>query len=60
MRRVLAAMVLAPNSNIAFLDEPSSGMYIESKYILWSSVRKQAGLNTFSWVVIFIYSFIIK
>jgi ABC-2 type transport system ATP-binding protein len=39
-RRVLLAMALASGSEVLFLDEPSTGLDVESKYILWSVIRK--------------------
>jgi ABC-2 type transport system ATP-binding protein len=39
-RRVLLAMTLATGAEILFLDEPSVGLDVESKYVLWSAIRK--------------------
>lgn len=39
-RRILAAMVLASGAPIVFLDEPTAGIDVEGKYVIWSSLRE--------------------
>jgi len=39
-RRVLAAMVLATEAQVIFLDEPSSDLDVEGKYRVWGAVRR--------------------
>ena len=42
-RRVLTTMVLATESDIIFLDEPTVGLDIESKYAIWRILREFVG-----------------
>ena len=41
-KRVAVAMVLASDAPVVFLDEPSSGLDVEARYIVWKSLRKEA------------------
>ncbi len=41
-RRVITAMVLATEAEVVFLDEPSTGLDVESKYAVWGAVRREA------------------
>jgi len=39
-RKVLLAMALAPETELVFLDEPTTGLDIETKYIVWGILRE--------------------
>ncbi len=41
-KRIAVAMVLASDAPVVFLDEPSSGLDVEARYIVWKSLRKEA------------------
>ena len=41
-KRIAVAMVLASDAPVIFLDEPSSGLDVEARYIVWKSLRKEA------------------
>jgi ABC-2 type transport system ATP-binding protein len=38
-RKTLVAMVLASGADVIFLDEPTAGLDVESRYVVWSAVR---------------------
>ena len=38
-RKVLLAMALAPETELVFLDEPTTGLDIETKYVVWGILR---------------------
>jgi ABC-2 type transport system ATP-binding protein len=44
-KRVLAAMIIATGADVMFLDEAGTGLDIESKYRLWSAIRRIAREN---------------
>ncbi len=41
-KRIAIAMVLAADVLVVFLDEPSSGLDVEGKYVVWKSLREEA------------------
>ncbi len=41
-KRIAVAMVLASDAPVVFLDEPSSGLDVEARYIVWKSLREEA------------------
>ena len=41
-KRIAVAMVLASGANVIFLDEPSSGLDVEARYVVWKSLREEA------------------
>jgi len=41
-KRIAVAMVLASDSPVIFLDEPSAGLDVEGKYIVWKTLREEA------------------
>ena len=41
-KRIAVAMVLASGADVIFLDEPSSGLDVEARYVVWKSLRKEA------------------
>lgn len=41
-KRVAVAMVLASGAPVVFLDEPSSGLDVEARYVVWKSLREEA------------------
>ncbi|AEM38421.1 ABC transporter-related protein [Pyrolobus fumarii 1A] len=41
-RKVVTAMALATGAEVVFLDEPSTGLDVESKYSVWGIVRRYA------------------
>ncbi len=41
-KRIAVAMVLASDVPVVFLDEPSSGLDVEARYIVWKSLREEA------------------
>ena len=41
-KRIAVAMVLASNAPVLFLDEPSSGLDVEARYVVWKSLREEA------------------
>lgn len=43
LRRTLAAMALASGAPIVFLDEPTTGVDVEGKHVIWSALRRALG-----------------
>ncbi len=41
-KRIAVAMILASNAPVLFLDEPSSGLDVEARYVVWKSLREEA------------------
>ncbi|NPA74987.1 MAG: ABC transporter ATP-binding protein [Euryarchaeota archaeon] len=41
-KRIAVAMVLASGAPVIFLDEPSSGLDVEARYVVWKSLREEA------------------
>ena len=41
-KRIAVAMVLASDAPVIFLDEPSSGLDVEARYVVWKSLREEA------------------
>lgn len=41
-RRVMAAMALATQAPVVFLDEPTSGVDVDGKYAIWGAIREAA------------------
>ena len=41
-RKVLLAMALAPETELVFLDEPTAGLDVETKYVIWGLLRNIA------------------
>ncbi len=41
-KRIAVAMVLASGADVIFLDEPSSGLDVEARYVVWKSLREEA------------------
>jgi len=41
-RRVVAAMALASEASVVFLDEPTTGLDVEARYRVWELVRREA------------------
>ena len=44
-RRVLVAMVLATDADLIFLDEPTTGLDVESRYAVWRILRELVGMG---------------
>ena len=42
-RRVVTAMALASEAQVVFLDEPTTGLDVEARYMVWEAIRREAG-----------------
>ncbi len=41
-RKVVVAMALATEAEVVFLDEPTTGLDVESRYSVWNTIRSEA------------------